>query len=300
MTGQQSRRTSLRGKVALITGASKRIGRALAIALALAVLVTLGALLEVRMLYQLAGAALIGCDGLWSTVRSIIVGDGKPVVSGHIAYRAVLPTPEWPKEYRINKMILWGGEKTHLVHYPLRRGDLAAAQEIGLPLTSHSGTGYEPRVSRGPGGAVINYILGAQADGCHVVCYLTMSGVLERFPRLHFVTVETGSAWLAWVMTSMDEIYEKHPMWAMPKVAMRPSDYVKRQGHVTFQNDPVGVNNRGFIGVDALFWGSDYPHPEGTWPHSQAAVEAQTRGVPEDEKRKMLGETAARLFGFDA
>src|SRR5688572_10025500 len=70
------------------------------------------------------GAALIGCDGLWSTVRSIVVGDGKPVVSGHIAYRAVLPTAEWPKEYRINKMILWGGEKTHLVHYPLRRGEL--------------------------------------------------------------------------------------------------------------------------------------------------------------------------------
>jgi salicylate hydroxylase len=70
------------------------------------------------------GAALIGCDGLWSTVRSIIVGDGKPVVSGHIAYRAVLPTVDWPKEYRINKMILWGGEKTHLVHYPLRRGEL--------------------------------------------------------------------------------------------------------------------------------------------------------------------------------
>ena len=71
-----------------------------------------------------AGAALIGCDGLWSTIRSIVVGDGKPVVSGHIAYRAVIPTPDWPKEYRINKMILWGGEKTHLVHYPLRRGEL--------------------------------------------------------------------------------------------------------------------------------------------------------------------------------
>jgi salicylate hydroxylase len=70
------------------------------------------------------GAALIGCDGLWSTVRQKIVGDGKPVVSGHIAYRAVIPTEEWPKEYRINKMILWGGEKTHLVHYPLRRGEL--------------------------------------------------------------------------------------------------------------------------------------------------------------------------------
>ncbi len=70
------------------------------------------------------GSALIGCDGLWSTVRERIVGDGKPVVSGHIAYRAVLPTSEWPAEYRLPKMIVWCGEKTHLVHYPLRRGEL--------------------------------------------------------------------------------------------------------------------------------------------------------------------------------
>jgi 3-hydroxybenzoate 6-monooxygenase len=70
------------------------------------------------------GAAMVGCDGLWSTMRQHIVGDGKPVVSGHIAYRAVLPTADWPKEYRIPKMIVWCGEKTHLVHYPLRRGEL--------------------------------------------------------------------------------------------------------------------------------------------------------------------------------
>jgi salicylate hydroxylase len=70
------------------------------------------------------GVALVGCDGLWSTVRETIVGDGKPVVSGHIAYRAVLPTADWPGEYRLPKMIIWAGDKTHLVHYPLRRGEL--------------------------------------------------------------------------------------------------------------------------------------------------------------------------------
>ena len=175
----------------------------------------------------------------------------------------------------------------------------AVAEATGLPLTFHSGTGHEPRIERGPGGAVINYILGSQADGPHVFCYLTTSGVLERFPRLQFITVETGSAWLAWVMTQMDEIYEKHHMWAQPKLKMPPSDYVRRQGHCTFQNDPVGVHNRSFTGVDALLWGSDYPHPEGTWPRSREYADAQMKGVPEDERRKMLGETAARLFGFD-
>jgi 3-hydroxybenzoate 6-monooxygenase len=70
------------------------------------------------------GAALIGADGLWSTVRAAVVGDGKPRVSGHIAYRAVMGANEAPPANRRNAMIIWAGPKTHLVHYPLRRGEL--------------------------------------------------------------------------------------------------------------------------------------------------------------------------------
>lgn len=70
------------------------------------------------------GCALIGADGLWSKVREKIVGDGAPVVSGHIAYRAVLPIEDVPLEFRRNSMILWGGPKSHLVQYPLRGGKL--------------------------------------------------------------------------------------------------------------------------------------------------------------------------------
>ncbi len=70
------------------------------------------------------GAALIGADGLWSQTRQAIVDDGPPVVSGHIAYRAVLPTSDVPEAYRRNAMILWGGPKNHLVQYPLRGGEL--------------------------------------------------------------------------------------------------------------------------------------------------------------------------------
>jgi salicylate hydroxylase len=70
------------------------------------------------------GDALIGADGLWSRVREAIVGDGKPRVSGHIAYRAVLKREEVPAHLWSDDVVLWGGEKTHLVHYPLRRGEL--------------------------------------------------------------------------------------------------------------------------------------------------------------------------------
>ena len=73
---------------------------------------------------KLSGGALIGCDGLWSKVRACIVGDGAPRVSGHIAYRAVLASTEVPDANRVNDVVLWAGPKTHLVHYPLHRGDI--------------------------------------------------------------------------------------------------------------------------------------------------------------------------------
>jgi 3-hydroxybenzoate 6-monooxygenase len=68
--------------------------------------------------------ALIGADGLWSTVRAKLIGDGKPRVSGHITYRSVLPASEVPDYLRRNDMVLWAGPKCHLVHYPLRGGEL--------------------------------------------------------------------------------------------------------------------------------------------------------------------------------
>ncbi|MEO8203126.1 MAG: 3-hydroxybenzoate 6-monooxygenase [Betaproteobacteria bacterium] len=70
------------------------------------------------------GCALVGADGLWSRVREQLLGDGKPRVSGHIAYRAVLPRAEVPEGLWRNDVVLWAGPRTHLVHYPLRRGEL--------------------------------------------------------------------------------------------------------------------------------------------------------------------------------
>jgi len=69
-------------------------------------------------------AAVVGADGLWSKTRSSLLGNHKPRISGHIAYRAVLPADEVPEENRRNEVILWAGPRTHLVHYPLHRGEI--------------------------------------------------------------------------------------------------------------------------------------------------------------------------------
>jgi hypothetical protein len=46
-------------------------------------------------------------------------------------------------------------------------------------------------------------------------------------------------------------------------------------------------------------WGTDYPHPEGTWPHTVERLSKDFRDVPVQDARQILGETAARCYGFD-
>jgi predicted TIM-barrel fold metal-dependent hydrolase len=48
-----------------------------------------------------------------------------------------------------------------------------------------------------------------------------------------------------------------------------------------------------------MLWGSDYPHYEGSWPHSRKVIHDALHDVPEDEIRKILSENAARVYGFD-
>jgi predicted TIM-barrel fold metal-dependent hydrolase len=81
---------------------------------------------------------------------------------------------------------------------------------------------------------------------------------------------------------------------------MLPSDYFRRQGFATFQDDPIGMETRKWVGVDNLLWGDDYPHHEGTWPRSQEVIDRTMADLTEEERRKVLGLNAAKLYGFDA
>lgn len=68
---------------------------------------------------HVTGNLLIGADGLWSNIRTQLVGDGAPRVTGHTTYRSVIPTEQMPEDLRWNAATLWAGPKCHIVHYPL-------------------------------------------------------------------------------------------------------------------------------------------------------------------------------------
>lgn len=66
------------------------------------------------------GDAVIGCDGVRSKIREKMTGGDELRLSGHVAYRAVLPIELMPEDLRWNAATLWAGPKCHLVHYPLQ------------------------------------------------------------------------------------------------------------------------------------------------------------------------------------
>jgi len=110
--------------------------------------------------------------------------------------------------------------------------------------------------------------------------------------------VECGSGWLAWALHAMDDAYREHHVFVRPKLALLPSEYFRRQGAVTFQHDPVGLANLPFTGDRCLMWGSDYPHPEGTWPRSQEVLARQLEGLPESTIDRIVTWNAAELYRF--
>lgn len=172
-------------------------------------------------------------------------------------------------------------------------------QDTGMPISFHVGTGKDPRTATGNGGATINYVWHALATAIEPVVQLCASGVCERFPQLRFGTIEAGIGWIAWTLWVMDEGYKKHHFWVSPKLPMLPSDYFRRQGFATFQDDPIGLETRKWVGIDNLLWGDDYPHHEGTWPNSQEVIDRTMADLTGEERRKVLGFNAAKLYGFE-
>jgi len=103
-----------------------------------------------------------------------------------------------------------------------------------------------------------------------------------------------------WLLDAMDEAYRKHHMWVRPKLQGLPSDYYKAHGFASFQEDPSGLALMEEWGLENCFmWANDYPHHEGTWPHSPEAIERTMGKLSDPLRAKVLGLNAARMFKLE-
>lgn len=177
----------------------------------------------------------------------------------------------------------------------------AAIQDHDLAITYHVGTSRDPRGATGAGGAITNYVVHALSTTIEPVVVMCSSGVFERFPKLRVATIEANAGWIPWMLQAMDEAHLKHHMWARPRLKYLPSEYYQNNCFSSFGEDRAAVELcESFKLEDNLMWANDYPHHEGSWPHSAEAIE-RTFDFPmkETTRAKLLGLNAAKVFRFD-
>jgi predicted TIM-barrel fold metal-dependent hydrolase len=194
---------------------------------------------------------------------------------------------------------------------------MESAEQVNQPMTQKSASKR----------MVIQAVYAGLVPG-KLMSELIGGGVAERYPDLHFSLIEFNAHWLAslvggmdkcwvtgigqdpdwWIGTwddnrppddqpTMAQIFRLNEKWPYP---LLPSEYVKRQFHVQFQDDPVALACRDITGVSSLVWGNDYPHAEGTFRGSRELIATLFAGVPVEDRAAILGGTLGRLLQFQA
>jgi predicted TIM-barrel fold metal-dependent hydrolase len=129
---------------------------------------------------------------------------------------------------------------------------------------------------------------------------MVFAGVFDRYPRLKVGSVEHETAWVPHWLKQMDFTYRERPTarsWRS-RHGMLPSDYWHHNMFVEFMEDDYGIRLRDVIGVDNMLWGNDFPHAESTWPKSREFLDRIFAGAPEEDRRKITADNAAKLFRF--
>lgn len=173
-------------------------------------------------------------------------------------------------------------------------------EETGLPVTFHVSTGRDPRAVGGNGGAIINYVCHSMETTIEPLVQMITSGVFERFPGIRAGLIESGIGFIPWLLETMDYAYKAHHFWVRPVIPELPSTYFRRHCFASFQEDRHGLAQAEELDlVDNLLWANDYPHHEGSWPHSAEAIERTMGHLSDASRAKILGLNAARTFGLD-
>jgi len=186
----------------------------------------------------------------------------------------------------------------------------AAAEACDMPLNHHSG-GATPNFGNHFPASLAMFMLEVSWWSHRALWHLMFSGVFERHPDLQWVNTETGTTWVPDTLEKLDSFYErmKYSTYgseaifggvAVAEMSLRPSEYWQRQCHVgaSFLR-PTDIEAVRQIGIGKVMWGSDYPHVEGSHPHTDEHLRLTFGEMTTDEATSLLTTNVAALYKFD-
>ena len=117
----------------------------------------------------------------------------------------------------------------------------------------------------------------------YTIVSMIFSGLFDRHRGLRALSVENDASWALAVIERMDDRWQHDRHWAGGGAltsGRRPSEVFHDHIACTFMRDRTAILNREIIGQHNLMWGSDFPHFDGAWPDSSAALARQFEGIP--------------------
>jgi predicted TIM-barrel fold metal-dependent hydrolase len=132
-----------------------------------------------------------------------------------------------------------------------------------------------------------------------VILNLITSGLLERFPRLNFVSVESGIGWIPFILETLDYSLAESGARRLDRLSMSPSEYFRRQIYASFWfegRDASSAIRR--VGVDNVMFETDFPHPVCLYPRPLEQVRDCLADLTFGERRKVLSANAARVYNI--
>jgi salicylate hydroxylase len=146
--------------------------------------------------HQEVAVALIGADGIWSTVRNHLFPQVQPQFSGLIAWRGTLETTQLPREYASCRVQLWMGPDAHLVAYPI-----SGARKINV-VAVVPGTWNRPGWSA-PG--EVNQIKNASASSKWPGTARMIVGAVDEWRKWALFTIPDGGEWTDGAVTLLGD-----------------------------------------------------------------------------------------------
>jgi predicted TIM-barrel fold metal-dependent hydrolase len=126
-----------------------------------------------------------------------------------------------------------------------------------------------------------------------VLANIIYSGALDRFPKLKFVSVESGIGWVPFILEALD--YQLKEIAETRRFELKPSQYFRRNFYACFWFEHTDIaNTLRQVGIDNSLFETDFPHPTGLYPIDN--LEGRLSGLTEEERRKVLSTNAAKLY----
>jgi predicted TIM-barrel fold metal-dependent hydrolase len=97
----------------------------------------------------------------------------------------------------------------------------------------------------------------------------------------------------------MDHAYQRHRHWLETSTLSKPpSQYFARNVYVTFHDDYVATHVTHLCPANRLMWAMDFPHNDGTYPHTREVIARLTSGLGEADRARILGGNVLELYGL--